>query len=591
MPRSRSWNHWTTQVDRRRFLRGSLIAGAGLSAAALVGCGDSDEASPSSGTPATGGGSSTSTSSSGGGQPDTSSLGYTFQDAGGTPKDGGTLVMALANDMGSFDATKSGAIGNLTHINTVYDTLFEWRRTTDASELDSRDLDNDILGRLVESFETPDGQAYTFNLRRGVQWQDRAPLGGRDFTAEDVLYALNRFASEGVWQPTFADVVSMEAPDDHTVLIQLTQPDPDFLVPLAEQNLSIQPRELVDDGSIDGALVGTGPFIAEDITPGQGVTYVRNENFWGKRPHIDGLDIRVIPDVAARLAAFRSGQIDHHAVNSLVDLETLRSADPAINAFQSRYVKAVFHMAFNLEMEKYADERVRRAIALGIDHDEINEILYEGNSPVRAVIPYNHIFSSEDEVDYGPYLRTYDPDEAVSLLQAAGQENLVIPQLIYRAYVQDQNDLWVDQLRRIGVDLQLQAADYVEFNSQLAGISWAESIGAWDQHGTQANNYFRGQLVTGSPANWSRISDPDIDQWAQAQAVELDPEARREIQRQIWDKLLDQVYRVEYCNNVAYQVVSPRVKGISWSVGNDGLAGSWTGYSKNVFLSDIWLDA
>lgn len=589
--------------SRRKFIRGTLVGGAGLSAAVLIGCGDSDEDSPpadstagSSSSTSSGGSTSSgsSSSSSGGGTestatPEEKELGFTFQ-SDGTPKPGGALTIAIASDMGSFDPTKSGATGNLSHIGTVYDTLLEWRRTTDEAALDSRELDKDVVGRLAESRETPDGQTYTFNLRQGVKWQNISPLDGRDFVAEDVIYALNRFATEGVWQTTFKDVVRMEAPDDHTVVIELNAPDPDFIVPLAEQNLSIHPREIVEDGSIDNKLIGTGPYVADEIEPGQGVKYSRNDDFWGKNSNIDNFELRIIPDAAARLAAFRTGQLDWHTVGSLADLEAVQSSNPGINAYSARYQKAIFHMAFNMDIPKYADIRLRRAVAMGLDHDEISDILYEGNSPVFSVIPYNHIFDDREAADLGPYLRNHNPVEATKLLQAAGAEDITIPQTIYRAYVRDQNDLWVDQLRRIGVNLELKEADYVEFNSQLAGISWTDTIGAWDQHGTQANNYFRNQLLSGAPANWSRINDAEIDVWSEQQAVELDYESRRDIQRKIWDKVLDQVYRVEYNNNISYNVVQPRVHGVSWSVGNDGLAGSWTGYSKNTFLTDIWME-
>jgi peptide/nickel transport system substrate-binding protein len=249
-------------------------------------------------------------------------------------------------------------------------------------------------------------------------------------------------------------------------------------------------------------------------------------------------------------------------------------------------------MVFNQSEPKWQDVRVRQALHLAIDRDEINELLYEGNGTTYPIIPYTHIFDRPPDAsagELGPWWRA-DPAEAQKLLSAAGAEGLKIEYLIYRGYVGDQNDVWVDQLRRVGVTLDLREADYVEYNSQLAAVSYPDAIGAWDQHGTQADNYFRNQILSTSPGNWHHINDPELDEWAEQQSVELDPEARREIHRKIWDKVLTDVHRVEHTNPAGYALLHGWIHGMTWMIGNDGFSGTTFEYDNGKFFSDLWID-
>ncbi len=575
-------------VSRRSLVRGSLAFVGGMSAAALVGCGGTKGA-PSAAPGAT--------ADTGGGQAATKEeaakrpFNYTVAASSAQPKRGGSVVVAVAADIGSMDVSKSGATGNLTPAGTTYETLLRRKMTTKDSELGGTPgaPSKDIEVGLAQSWEvTPDGLTYTFKLRPNAKWINVAPLNGRAFTAEDVVYSYQRYASTGIWQSNFDAMAKIEAVNPLTVKVTLKRPSPDFIVPLAEQNNPIQPKELVDNKTLDKVAIGTGPMILKEHVAGQAVRYVRNPDYWGPAPHLDGFEYRIIPDTAAQVAAFRAGQIIRAGARTPKDIKAIQESVPGSNVTQSLYTKSVFFTAFNMTQAKWKDERVRQAFSLALDRDTINATLYDGLSSTLPVMPWNHVLDKEPVAkDLGKWWR-FDLAESKKLLQAAGQENLKFDWLYTNQYLTAQNEMILDQFRKAGFQVNARQIDYVQFNAQLAKAQYEDAIQAWDPHGTQADNYFKAQLQSGAASNLFYIKDPEIDTWSEQQSVELDPRKRREILRKIWDRMLDKMYRVEHTNSVNFTVWQPWIHGMQWIVGNDGLGPSVFGYNASQFMPDIW---
>jgi len=577
------------RFSRRGVLRGSIAGAAGLAAAALIGCGDdSDEGASPAATESSG------TASSGASSTPERPFPYTIPATEKTPKQGGALVMSKGQDVGPFDPTKTGATGSLTHTGTSYETLLRRKMTTDEAELRGTGSPaGDIEGALAKGWETtPDGLTYTFRLQEGVKWHNVPPLDGRAFVATDVKRAYERYASTGVWQSNFVAVDSIEAPEASTLKVTLKQPSPDFIVPLAEQNNAIFPMELVDDGSIDTKIVGTGPMVFEAAEVGSFVKFRRNPDYWGQAPYLDRFEYRIIVDAAARIAAFRADQSGVEVVNNTRDVEAIRGDIPGIKVTQSLLAKSVFFAAFNMKTTKWQDERVRQAFSLAMDRDAINSTLYGGLSNTLPVMPWIHVFDHVPTYDAGELGRWFhhDPAEANKLLQAAGAEGLEVEYPYFPGYLQAQNEILPPQMREAGITLNLQQMDYTAFNGMLASVSYPDAIQAWDPHGTQADNYFKNQLKSDSAGNWFTINDPQLDQWADEQSVELDPDARREMLRRIWDRVLDKAYRVEHTNSVSFSMYQPWLYGMRWIVGNDGLGPSSFGYNNSQFIANIWID-
>jgi peptide/nickel transport system substrate-binding protein len=170
------------------------------------------------------------------------------------------------------------------------------------------------------------------HLAPNVKWQNVPPLNGRKFTAADVVYAYKRYASEGAQTAYFVDMDSVTAVDDATVRIALKRPAVDFLYPLGSRVLTIFPRETVEDGTISKVSIGTGPMILKELKPSASVTFVKNPEYFARQPLLDGLELRIMIDAAARQAAFRAGQIatGNAIADKASDVKRLLDAEPKL---------------------------------------------------------------------------------------------------------------------------------------------------------------------------------------------------------------------------------------------------------------------
>src|SRR5262249_52952213 len=160
--------------------------------------------------------------------------------------------------------------------NAVYNRLVGFKSGPNVNK-DKLELEPE----LASSWErTPDGLTYTFKMHPGVKWQNVAPLNGRDFVAADAKLAFQRYQSEGVYKSCGLNAPAIDAPAPSTLRITLSNPAVDFISPLASRYQTLFPHELVDNGSIEKAVVGTGPFILKEATVGTRVTLDKNPNYF-----------------------------------------------------------------------------------------------------------------------------------------------------------------------------------------------------------------------------------------------------------------------------------------------------------------------
>ena len=502
------------------------------------------------------------------------------------------MKVASSWDVSNIDPVVSAAGGTITVPNTVYNRLLGINRGPDADVFNVPELEPELAASWERS---PDGLTFTFNIAPGVTWQNVDPLNGRPFVAEDARYALERYASEGVHRAYYTNASTFEAVDDATLKIGMAVPTADFLNPLGSNKQPIFPRELVEDGSIESKAVGTGPMILKEAVAAQHVIFDANPDYWEREVLLDGFEFRIILDASARLAAFRVGQIDYgytltpnlSSLNELLDT----NPDLQINLLPVTYNGTTFGL--NLTLEKYQDERVRRAISLSLDRQLMIDIVFDGLGKALWVIPWTFLFDEEPSVEsgaFGDYLR-FDPAEAMKLLQAAGAEGLKIDNMYYPySDLYDRNaEIAQANLKDVGIDMSGGAVDYTEFNSSWVPRELPDaSTGAWSTSGFDADNWFFGQVHSESPGNRWRINDPQLDAWAEEQQLELDAEARREIWRQMWDHELDMMYRPTFPTANSIDVLQPWVRGVRWT----GTAPGDNSYYYNWGdqLAHAWLD-
>jgi peptide/nickel transport system substrate-binding protein len=576
-------------LGRRALLRGSLLGGVGLAAAALLGCGGEDE----DGEPADGPAASTDGAATGPGElvkDDNLPYPYNFPEPATEPKPGGVMRVAATWDVADIDPTVSAAGGTVTVPNMFYNRLIGIVRGPRADVFNAPILEPE----LAKSWErTPDGMTFTFQIQPGIKWQNIAPLNGRPFVAADAAFAMERYSKTGAHQQYYQNVSRFEAVDDLTLRVHMSRPVVDFLNPLGSNKQTIFPRELVDDGTISKRGIGTGPMILKEMTPSQRVLFDKNPDYWERQVLLDGFEFKIMPDHASRLAAFRSEQVEYAygVAPSFSDVKSLESTNPDIqvNLLTSTASGA---LAMNVSHPKFQDVRVRRAISLAVNRDMIIQLVYEGYGKKVGVMPWTYLFPDEASVDAGlGKWAHHDPTEAKALLAAAGAEGLTFNNIFYNytSTTEKIAEVLVPMFREAGMTMTGGKVDYTEFNSQWVGRKLPEfSTSGWLTSGFDADNYFHGQVHSKSTGNRSQFVDPEIDGWAEAQQVEANPERRKELWRKIWDKDLDMAYRPPYGAGFTTEVYQPWMRGVRWSGSAPGDNSSYYNWGDQVHSA--WLD-
>ena len=612
-------------VTRRTLLRGGILGGVGLAAAALIGCGGDDDDDDDADTGSAGETAAVATATQAAAAADDGddsatpeptatvevagavaqtarSEGFTYESGRFVPfqiqepdkpaKSGGTLVQRFTFDPGPLDAAVAAAGGTMTGVNVVYSRLLgvysEWDSDPYAR--------NELVPELADAWEiSEDGLTYTFHLRPGVKFHNIAPLNGRELVAGDVKYSYDRYSETGSpHRSYFLQVASIDAPDDATLVITVKQPTPDFIFPLSTPYTTVHGPELVDSGDIGLKAIGTGPMILDYWTSGVGGAFDKNPDYFRKEVKIDRWELPFVLDLGAAEAQFRVGRHDYGlSAATSDDLEKILETNPDTQYFGNPLFASTFALNFNLDLPKWQDERIRRGISLAYDRDEMLAIMYSGAGVILPQMDWRYFWEDEPSPDTGVLGNwwRYDPDEASKLLAAAGASDLEFEMMYYNySNVSNSlpNEVLLDQFRRIGVTIRLSGVDYTEFNSQWTTRSGeTDTYDGWASFSPTADHFVYGLNHSESSGNRNRINDPEIDVWAAQHQVELDPEARTELARKVWNKVLDQMYRIEKASGYSALLQQPWVRELRYAraIGT-GHSYLDTGYEA----ANVWLD-
>ena len=604
-----------TRLSRRTVLRGGVIGGAGLAAAALIGCGDDDEEPPAA-TPAPVVATPTPTTTVATATPtaapteppvpayitqaeaDGSLYPYNYAEPAGDPKPGGTLKVGVSWDLGSMDTALQKAGGSTTTPDATYNSLLGFKHGPDTGAK----LDVELEPELAQSWEwSPDGTQITFNLASGVKFHNVEPLNGRDFSSADVLSWAQRQSTVegGVNKGAFGLVTDMATPDANTFQFTLSSPSPDFLIPFGTHFMSIYPHELVDQDLIATQAIGTGPLIITEIEEGSHIKFIKNPDYWeknlhGREPWLDGLEFRIMRDSAARIAAYRTGDIDYcyswpstprHAAELLdTNPDYVVLADPVVLNSGS--------WGMNLTDPRFSDPRVRQALHLGFNRDLAIQIIYDGTGTCLPTAAWPFVYDETPSYEagtLGPWW-TYDPDEAKSLLAAAGQENLEFEVLTTDRYLSTGDaELMQEQYGQLGITVNFKSVDYTEFNTQWVPGEYPEVADGWATPSSTgaADGFYWEQVHSESADNRWYINDAEIDAWADAQRIDLDPDSRSDTQRKIFDKLVQEAYRLETIHTFSLSSYPPWLRFARF---NGPYISYHYFYRFGDSFTDIWLD-
>jgi peptide/nickel transport system substrate-binding protein len=329
--------------------------------------------------------------------------------AAGTPKKGGDFRLGVtgggAKDI--MDGQNITTKPDQARLVTAFETLLEFD--------DNYDLQQTGLAESV----TPDNpKQYTIKLRKGIEFQN-----GKTFTADDVIYSLQRIGTEGNGLTGFAatatmDIKNLKKLDDYTVQLPLLSPDSTIPQTLASYTFGMVPVGYKAFKGDVSTQIGTGAYKLKSFTPGQESQHVRNPNYW-RDSYFDSVTITDFSDSTAQINALKGGQID-----AMTDLPSNQ-----VNAVKSSGVEALISqtggwvpICMAIDMAPFDDPKVRQAMRLIIDRQQVLDQIGSGYGTIA-----NDLYSPFDEgYDKDLPQREQNIDEAKSLLKSAGQEGLKV---------------------------------------------------------------------------------------------------------------------------------------------------------------------
>ncbi|MFP4234351.1 MAG: ABC transporter substrate-binding protein [Nitriliruptoraceae bacterium] len=462
------------------------------------------------------------------------------EDADGEDAGGGTLIAAIGGDPDQLDPHTTSSSFAFAVLENVYDTLVQ----------PGDDLTPEPA--LAESWEvSEDLLTWTFTLREGVTFHDGSPL-----TAADVVASYERIAEEGANAFRLGAVSGYDAPDDRTVVIELSRPAPNLLDQIGSfKGMAIAPAADLEAGTLQDEPNGTGPFSFVSFAPGDEVVLEANDDYWGDGPFLDGIEFRVIPDESVKVTNLETGEVDWIDSVPPQQIEQLEASEDLVLSQVAG--NDYWYLALNNEREPFDDVDVRRAIAFALDIEEITEAAkFDAATPNETAIPETSFWY----YDYAPF--GHDPEQAQQLLDEAGVDGLTIDLMVTNEFPETVTSAQViaSQLAEVGIEVEIRTEDFStwlaeqeEGNFDAFSLGWLGNI--------DPDDFYYAQHHSTGGFNYHGFADDEVDELLDAARVETDVDARKELYDQAAARIVDQASYIYFYNPDILEAWSPEVSG------------------------------
>ena len=348
----------------------------------------------------------------------------------------------------------------------------------------------DIMrGELVERWEVKKNPLrIVFHLRKGVYWQEKpGVMKAREFTADDVAYSMNRLKNARKAIPLYLEWIDRwEVLDKHTAVMHMKEWCADWAYRMGwgyYDAVQAPEQEKAPGGAAKWQnACGTGPFMLTDYKEGHSQTYTKNPKYWdseviegkkSKLPFADRIIMMIIKDEATQVAALRTGKVDLMMNVDWKYVENLKKTNPQLQWSKKLYTNG-WMLALRMDTKPFDDIRVRRALNLAVNKQEIIDSLYGGDGELLN-FPFPKTFTSvytplEKLPPTARELFTYNPEKAKKLLTEAGYPN----GFTFKAQIPNLPQLQLDlaamvaaYLAKVGVKVELETMDYPSWLSKM----------------------------------------------------------------------------------------------------------------------------
>jgi ABC-type transport system substrate-binding protein len=466
-------------------------------------------------------------------------------------------IAAALQDSAAENATPLGQTGGAVSVNWTKPSFLNPLFSSSGSE---QVVEQQILGALVKMTAalepvpdlaekidiSPDARVYTFHLKKDLKFTD-----GQPFTAQDVIFTFERAVDQrtgSFWQGRLLElegaaeysdqraesISGLEAIDDYTVKMTLTQPDSVWLITLADfAGLGILPAHALKDIPPDQLAQASftfapepsaGAFAFDEWKPDQYLSIKRFDDYGGGPPaKLDQIFLKVLRNADVGIAQLENGEIDVMSV-AVPEMERLQENDNL--SVTSAPSPSVAYITCNLDRPFLQEKRVRQAIAYALDRESMVEVILKGQAQIINSIIYGPNFGpawmgeAEGLNEY-----QYDPDQAKQLLEDAGWDG---SQQVTLHFVPGDPitdalmPIVQQQLQEVGITINLVTVDTPESNRRVVASATTDHAGDYDIwlnagggiFGVDPNmsaKHFTTAGFTPSGGNFSHFSDPTVD--------------------------------------------------------------------------------
>ncbi|NTV88765.1 MAG: ABC transporter substrate-binding protein [Clostridiales bacterium] len=431
---------------------------------------------------------------------------------------------------------------------------------------------------LAESWEvSADGLTYTFHLRKGVKFHD-----GTDFNAAAVKTNIERqMAGKATADMSYADfvygyVTKVDATDDSTVVITLKDVCTPFLYNLAMSLAApiVSPKALTDNnGNVNEAPCGTGPYKFVSWNKGQDIVLVRNDEYWGEKAKTQNVIFKFISDNSARVVALNNGEVD---MIDGIDATVVSQIEQAGNVVDQPDGMNINYMAYNTTSKIFSTVDARKAFSQAINVSELVTSLYQGySSPATSILPSFVPGYSADIKQVA-----YDAEAAKAGLAKAGITTVHMisysnPRPYNTATGQVLAEAIQGYLSKVGVTCTIDVFDWTTYKEKVKGGDYDICFYGWTGDNGDPDN-FMSLLSDKDPSmNVSRFDNADYKALIAKGKSTPEGDARNEVYKQLEQLQVDQSVWLPISHSKLLSAYSPKVSGYYYHV------------TGNIFLSKM----
>ncbi|MDR7434179.1 MAG: ABC transporter substrate-binding protein [Armatimonadota bacterium] len=452
------------------------------------------------------------------------------------PTRGGTIRVGITQEVLNLDPHVATAFSSFQVLDLIYESLLRLNPQTLRLE-----------PNLAESWTvSSDGLTYTFTLRRDAVFHD-----GTQVDATDVKYTIERILNPATKSPqaSFLEPIKeVTVVNPFVVRITLKRPFAPFLFLLTGPGRGIVPlnfEEKVGDPRVK--TLGSGPYRLERFTTGE-VRLVRHDRYWrrdgqGNRlPYADAVIYRVIPDPATLRAALQAGDVDL-IIGFGVDINTAR----ALSGVAGLRIASTPDLSYSLlginnERPPMNDVRVRQAMSMAVNRQQLAQIVYSGRAVPAGPIP-----PTAEEWNPIPAQRlpnsAYNPARSRDLLAQAGYPRGVtikmmpiptVPEAVQIAQVLK------EQMAKAGFNVEIEQVDFATFLARWRGSQF-DTFVSLNSGSIDPDIHLYRHIHSKGATNVFKFRDPTIDKLLDEARVTFDAKKRRQLYTQLQREIAEKV--------------------------------------------------